>query len=57
MAHVREPEGVDLVVGPSILTEKDKLEISEAIARYKKSKRKTTKAVISGQKKAFSTAK
>jgi hypothetical protein len=57
MAHVREPEGVDLVVGPSILTEKDKLEISEAIARYKKSKRKTKKAVISGQKKAFSTAK
>lgn len=36
MGLVKEPKGVDLVVGHSILTEEDKKIISEAIATFKK---------------------
>jgi hypothetical protein len=36
MGYIKDPEGVDLVVGPSILTEQDKVMISEIIANYKK---------------------
>jgi hypothetical protein len=36
MGLVREPNGVDLIVGPSILTEKDKKFISVLIAEYKR---------------------
>jgi hypothetical protein len=37
MGYIREPENVDLVVGPSTLTEKDIQFISDAIAKYRKS--------------------
>jgi len=36
MGIIREPKGVDLVIGPSILTEQDRKVISEIIANYKR---------------------
>ncbi len=36
MGLIREPKGVDLIVGPSILTDKDRKMISEIIANYKR---------------------
>ncbi|MEO6290178.1 MAG: hypothetical protein ABIO76_09670 [Ginsengibacter sp.] len=36
MGLIREPKGVDFIVGPSVLTEKDKKMISDIIANYKK---------------------
>lgn len=36
MGLIKEPKGVDLIVGPSILTEKDKQFISSVIADYKR---------------------
>ncbi|HXL56412.1 MAG TPA: hypothetical protein VN958_09155 [Chitinophagaceae bacterium] len=36
MGLIREPKGVDLIVGPSVLTDKDRKMISEIIANYKK---------------------
>ena len=35
MGLIKEPKGVDLVVGPSVLTEQDRKMISEIIANYK----------------------
>ena len=39
MGLIKEPEGVDLIVGPSILTEHDKKMISDIIANYKKTRK------------------
>ena len=36
MGLVREPKGVDLIVGPSTLTEHDRQLISEIISNYKR---------------------
>jgi hypothetical protein len=36
MGLIKEPKGVDLLVGPSVLTEKDKQFISAVIADYKR---------------------
>lgn len=36
MGLIREPKGVDLIVEPYVLTEKDRTMISEIIANYKK---------------------
>jgi hypothetical protein len=36
MGLIKEPKGVDLIVGPSILTEQDRQIISEIIATYKR---------------------
>ena len=36
MGYIKEPKGVDLVIGPSVLTEQDRLMISEIIATYKR---------------------
>ncbi len=36
MGLIREPKGVDLIVGPSILTEQDRKAISEIITAYKR---------------------
>jgi hypothetical protein len=36
MGLIREPKGIDLVVGPSVLTEQDKQMISEIITNYKR---------------------
>jgi hypothetical protein len=41
MGYIKDPEGIDLVVGPSILTAEDKMMISEIIADYKKTGSKT----------------
>ncbi len=36
MGLIREPKGVDFIVGPSILTDKDKKIISKIITDYKR---------------------
>ncbi len=36
MGYIKEPKGVDLVIGPSVLTEQDRKIISEIIANYKR---------------------
>jgi hypothetical protein len=65
MGLIKEPKGVDLVVGPSVLKENDRKLISEIIANYKltgklptKSKQNNTRRVnASGiQKKKKVTA-
>jgi len=35
MGLIKEPKGVDLIVGPSVLTDQDRKMISEIIANYK----------------------
>jgi hypothetical protein len=49
MGHIREPKNVDLVVGPSILTEDTKKHIAQAIAHYHKTGRKPGSVKISKQ--------
>ena len=39
MGYIQEPKGVDLLIGPSVLTEQDKKMISEIIANYKRTGR------------------
>ncbi len=36
MGYIKEPKGVDLVIGPSVFNEKDRLIISEIITNYKR---------------------
>lgn len=36
MGLIKEPNGVDLIVGPSVLTDNDRKMISEIIANYKR---------------------
>jgi len=45
MGLIREPEGIDLIVGPSILTEQDKQMIREVIANYKRTKKLPVKSI------------
>ena len=40
MGYIKEPDGIDFFVDSKPLTEKDKKEISELIAYYKKTGRK-----------------
>jgi hypothetical protein len=40
MGYIKEPLDVDLVIAPSIVTEKDFATISEVIAAYKAAKNK-----------------
>ncbi len=35
MGYIKEPKGVDLLIGPSVLTDQDLKMISEIIANYK----------------------
>jgi len=55
MGYIKEPKGIDFVVDPQPLTEKDKSLISEAIIHYKQTGRKkrvtTKKRAISNTKK------
>ncbi|MGC4103257.1 hypothetical protein [Ferruginibacter sp.] len=51
MGLIREPKGVDLVVGPSSLTPADKKMISAIIADYKKTGRVPVKSVAKRGKK------
>ncbi|MDZ4810393.1 MAG: hypothetical protein SGI96_19320 [Bacteroidota bacterium] len=48
MGYVKEPKGVDLVIGPSVLTEQDKKMISEIIAHYKRTGKIPSKIKQSG---------
>ena len=43
MGYIKEPKGVDLVIGPSVLTEQDRKMISEIIANYKRTGRMPAK--------------
>jgi len=43
MGYIKEPKGVDLVIGPSVLTEQDRKMISEIIANYKQTGKLPTK--------------
>ncbi len=59
MGLIREPKGVDLIVGPSVLTDKDRKEISAVITAYKKTGKLPVKAkgvtkAIRGKRKAIS---
>ena len=36
MGYIKEPKGVDFVIGPSVLTDQDRKMISEIIANYKR---------------------
>jgi hypothetical protein len=49
MGYIREPKNVDLVVGPSILTEDTKKHIAQAIAQYHKTGRKPVSVEINTQ--------
>ncbi|PSL50268.1 hypothetical protein CLV51_1011612 [Chitinophaga niastensis] len=40
MGYIKEPKGIDFVVDPIPLTEKDKVMISKVIAHYKATGRK-----------------
>ncbi len=40
MGYIKEPKGVDLIIGPATLTERDKKKISEIIAHYKRTGKK-----------------
>jgi len=40
MAIVKEPKGVDFLVGPSVLKDSDKRKISQVIATYQKTGKK-----------------
>jgi hypothetical protein len=44
MGLIKEPKGVDLLVGPSVLTEKDKQFISAVIADYKRTGKMPSKS-------------
>ena len=44
MGYIREPKNVDLLVGPSVLTETTKHKIEQAIAQYRKTEQKPADA-------------
>lgn len=59
MGLIKEPKGIDLVVGPSVLTEQERLLISQIIAAYKRTGKlplKTDKGVLR-KRKGTSTQK
>lgn len=49
MGYIREPKNVDLVVGPSVLTEDTKNKIEQAIAQYKNTGQKSVGGVSAKQ--------
>ena len=46
MAIVKEPKGVNLIVDPRPLTEKERREISDIIANYKAKRTKNLKSKV-----------
>ena len=40
MGYIKEPKGIDFIIGPSVLSEKDKKMISNIIAEYKRTGKK-----------------
>jgi hypothetical protein len=49
MGYIKEPKGVDLIIGPSTLTERDKKKISEIIAHYKRTGKKPVTGKVLSQ--------
>ena len=48
MGYIKEPKGVDLVIGPSVLTDQDRKMISEIIANYKRTGKLPSKTQRAG---------
>jgi hypothetical protein len=65
MGYIKEPEGVDLNIGPMPLSDEDRQAVSDIIARYKKTgevpksvrkvkaRKKKKPATLKGSKVAF----
>ncbi len=51
MGLIKEPKGVDLLVGPSVLTEQDKKIISEIITNYKLTGKLPSKKKLIGSRR------
>ncbi len=49
MGHIKEPDGVDLVIGPSTITEKEKGLISWVIQYYKRTGKMPSKRLIASR--------
>ncbi len=49
MGYIKEPKGVDLIIGPSTLTERDKKKISEIISHYKRTGKKPVRGKVLSQ--------
>ena len=56
MGYIVEPDGVDFFVDPTLLTGKDRKEISDVIAYYKKTGRKR-KIISTAHQKLVSVKK
>ena len=48
MGYIKEPKGVDLVIGPSVLTDQDRKMISQIIANYKRTGKLPSKTQRTG---------
>ena len=46
MGHIKEPDGVDLVIGPSKITEEEKNRISWIIQYFKRTGKKPSKKQV-----------
>lgn len=46
MGIIKEPKGVDLIIGPSKLTNRDKKMVSDIIAHYKRTGKKPVKEKV-----------
>ncbi|MFZ4799390.1 MAG: hypothetical protein ACOYMA_17955 [Bacteroidia bacterium] len=57
MGYIKEPVGIDFVVDPTPLTEKDRKKISEVIAFYKATGKRTPITKPSNQKLVKSKSK
>jgi hypothetical protein len=56
MGLIKEPKGIDLVVGPSILTERERQMISQIIASYKRTGKLPLKISKKGHRKRKGTS-
>ena len=55
MGYIKEPKGVDLVIGPSVLTDQDRKMISEIIANYKRTGKLPSKTQRTGLSRKIAT--
>ena len=55
MGYIKEPKGVDLVIGPSVLTDQDRKMISEIIANYKRTGKLPSKTQRAGLARKIAT--
>ena len=55
MGYIKEPKGVDLVIGPSVLTDQDRKMISQIIANYKRTGKLPSKTQRTGLSRKIGT--